>query len=409
MSIRSAASQLRLSSARRRIDAFIEQIDTLRESSFPHDDGKRVLLAIRGKFVVIKQMLDLPPTASDAMADRVSFHISEVISEYTEILGLILRSTNVRNAFELHYVLKQMVEKVLGRPTDLLISSEWNFVPFTYPIGIELLPDVVLIGSPAPESENPLIVPLAGHELGHSAWRVTDAADGLADRLNAAVDVALEKHKRQLETSLADDDLVSRSSEAVLRDRCAAHALSQLEEIYCDIVGLYLFGPSYLYAFDYLLAPGGSDRSLDYPSDGKRMEILAATADKLGLPVDPAVRSQWAPTSVVIDQRRLTHVVDDVVAALLDTLIEHVEAFMAERGIIPPGEVAIQAILGAFNQRQPHSSQATLGEIISAGWKFLRAQDGLADQRDTYKVLCDLIWKTVEVTEYLEKGLSADA
>lgn len=411
MSTRTAASQLRLSSARRRIASFIDQIDVLAESSFPHDDGKQVLSTIRERFVELEQLLDLPPTASDDLADRICFHISEVISEYTEILGLVLRSTNVRNAFELHYVLKGMVRQVLDKETDLLISSEWAFVPFTYPIGIELLPDVVLIGSPAPESENPLIVPLAGHEIGHSAWRLTDVEDAFSDRLNQAVDVAIQAHKRVIDEKTNDDDLVTRSSAAVLRDRCAEHALHQLEEIYCDLVGLHLFGPSYLYAFSYLLGPGGSDRSLDYPSDAQRMEILAGTADELGIEVDPALRTQWTASSCPPDQRRFANIVDDAVAALVADLKTHVRDFMDRRGIAPPTASGIEKVYAAFVAREPYPEQASLGEIISAGWKFLQQEAGLAekDKRATYKVLCDLIWKTIEVAEYLEKKLRSHA
>ena len=32
------------------------------------------------------------------------------------------------------------------------------------------LPGFVFIGLPAPESANPFLIPLGGHELGHSAW-----------------------------------------------------------------------------------------------------------------------------------------------------------------------------------------------------------------------------------------------
>lgn len=411
MSTRTAASQLRLSSARRRIASFIDQIDVLAESSFPHDDGKHVLDTIRERFLELEQMLELPPTAKDDLADRICFHISEVISEYTEILGFVLRSTNVRNAFELHYVLKEMVEQVLETETDLLISSEWAFVPFTYPIGIELLPDVVLIGSPAPESQNPLIVPLAGHEIGHSAWRVTNVEDAFSERLNKAVDAAIQAHKRALDEKPGEDDLVTRSSVAVLRDRCAEHALHQLEELYCDLVGLYLFGSSYLFAFDYLLGPGGSDRSLDYPSDAQRMEILTKGAEELGIDVDPALGQHWTASTCAADQRRFVSIVDDAVATLVDDLKAHVQELMDSRGIAPPSADGIVKVYEAFAQSQPYAERATLGEIISAGWRFLQGEGGLAHKgkRETYKVLCDLIWKTIEVAEFLEKKRKPDA
>lgn len=409
MSTRSAASQLRLSSAKRRIASFIEQIDVLAESSFPHDDGQNVLKTIRVQFLELVRLVDLPPTASDDLADRVCIHVAEVISEYTEILGLVLRSTNVRNAFELHYVLKAMVEKVLGQPTDMLISSEWAFVPFTYPVGIDLLPGVVLIGSPAPESENALIVPLAGHEIGHSAWRLRSAEDEFTGSLFLAVDKAILAKGNT--GGDQEDDLVTRSSAGVLRDRCADLALHQLEEVYCDLVGLYLFGPAYLYAFDYLLGPGGADRSLDYPSDAQRMAILANAADELGIYVDPALRDRWTRATCIVDHRRLASIADEAVATLIDDLKIHVLTFMRELDLEPPTAAGIDRVYAAFASHQPYADLATLGEIVSAGWKYLRSQGDLAEegQRVTFKVLCDLIWKTIEVTEYLEKGRAPDA
>lgn len=409
MNKRTAASQLRLSSAKRRIASFIEQIDVLAESSFPHDDGKNVLQTIRAQFLDLVRLVDLPPTANDDLADRVCIHVAELISEYTEILGLVLRSTNVRNAFELHYVLKGLVERVLGQPTDMLISSEWAFVPFTYPIGIDLLPDVVLIGSPAPESENALIVPLAGHEIGHSAWRINNVEVEFAGPLMVAVDAAIAAKGGA--GSGQEDDLVMRSSAAVLRDRCADLALHQTEEIYCDLIGLFLFGSSYLYAFDYLLGPGGADRSIDYPSDAQRMEILAQAAEELDIAVDPAVRDRWTRATCGEDHRRLASIVDDAVATAIDDLKAHVLAYMRGLGLEPPSTAGIDRVHAAFAVHQPYSELATLGEIISAGWKYLRAQGDLADenQRSSFKVLCDLIWKTIEVNEYLEKGREPDA
>lgn len=408
MSTRTAASQLRLSSAKRRIASFIEQIDVLAESSFPHDDGKNVLATIRQQFLELVRLVELPPTATDEMADRICVHVSERISEYTEILGLVLRSTNVRNAFELHYVLKGMVERVLGQPTDLLISSEWAFVPFTYPVGIDLLPNVVLIGSPAPESENALIVPLAGHEIGHSAWRIANVEEELAEALYVAIDAAIASKGKT--GSAPEDDLVTRLKASVLRDRSADYAMHQLEEIYCDLIGLNLFGPSFLYAFDYLLAPGGADRSIDYPSDAQRMAILAETAEELGIFVDPALRERWTQANYT-DERRFGAIVDEAVGAMIGNLKAHIQEFHKQGALHPPSETEIDEVYAAFAQRQPYEGQASLGAIISAGWKSLRAESDLAGdkQRDAFKVLCDLIWKTIEVTEYLEKGQAPDA
>jgi hypothetical protein len=90
------------------------------------------------------------------------------------LAGFLVRSTNVRNAFELYRPLLRLARDLLEptvtpdqRRTRLVLSSEWEYSPLSYS-ELPDLPGVVLIGLPAPESSNPLLVPLAGHELGHS-------------------------------------------------------------------------------------------------------------------------------------------------------------------------------------------------------------------------------------------------
>lgn len=368
-----------------------------------------VLRDIRNHFASQVSLLELPPTATDAMADRVCAHVAKLISEYTAILGFVLRSTNVRNAFELHHVMKSLVERVLGQNTYLLISSEWDFVPFTYPIGIDLLPRAVLLGSPAPESENPLIIPLAGHEIGHSAWRTSNVEDSLNEAVMSAVDDAIATKVGT--PSSAENEQDRRAEISLMRDRCGFYALQQLEEIYCDLLGLYLFGPSYLYAFDYLLGPGGTDRYLHYPSDAKRMEILAATADQLAIWVDTGLRDRWTTAQCSQEDEESLAIIDHAVDATIDTLKSLVSEFVTGLGLAPPTGENIARVQAAFEQGQPYAETATLGEIISAGWSLLRSNGDLAtdENRKSYKVLCDLIWKTIEVTEYLEKGPASDA
>jgi hypothetical protein len=64
------ASRLRLSSARRRIHAFLEQIDLLATSSFPHDDGKAALQSIRLKCLELRGRLNVPASARPELVDQ---------------------------------------------------------------------------------------------------------------------------------------------------------------------------------------------------------------------------------------------------------------------------------------------------------------------------------------------------
>ena len=89
------------------------------------------------------------------------------------LLGFIVRSTSVRNSFEVFWPLLRLARQVLQTDAKLILSSEWLYSPFYRPSAD--LSDYVLLGFPASESSNPLLVPLAGHELGHT----NGGSDGL--------------------------------------------------------------------------------------------------------------------------------------------------------------------------------------------------------------------------------------
>jgi hypothetical protein len=400
---------LRLSSARRRVDAFLEQIDVLATSSFPHLDGKAALEKIRRHCLDRRKDLDLPADTRADLIDRLCLQLSDELADYTDILGFILRSTNVRNPFELHFVLKALIQKSLGQKADLLISSEWAYVPFTYPMSVDLLPDFVLIGTPAPESGNPLLTPLAGHEIGHSAWRVFGFPGRYARLVSDAVDAELGRNvkaRKEIELQMPMGALQS----ARARDECAEHALKQLEEVFCDLFGLYLFGEAYVAAFDYLLGPGGYARALNYPSDAQRLRFLVAFAgsDALRLTIDPALTSHWIEGRPAQEDRPTAEIVDAVVSELVPAMRNELLGRLRASGVRSPDAAIVRSVLEAFERGEPYGERAELGEIVTAGWRRLRSleeQPGLdtVERRKRHRVLGDLVLKSVEVAEYHDR------
>lgn len=143
----------------------------MEDSDFPYAQSREALGRIRDLFKDCRnRILQLPP---DKALDIVKAMCGEVLTtlfRYLPLLGFILRSTNVRNAFELYGPLLRLARRIVSSTTQLILSSEWRmYSPFTY-LRIPALPEFVLIGFPAPESANPLLLPLAGHELGHTVW-----------------------------------------------------------------------------------------------------------------------------------------------------------------------------------------------------------------------------------------------
>ncbi len=158
--------------ARSKLNATLSQIRKLKTIEFPHKDSYDALVSIENHLLMLGADHDqaLEEGSIDAIT-MVSEMVNKKIIELLPILGHVIRSTNVRNAFEIYAPLLRISKTLLGEETKLLISSEWEYAPFAYPQTHPFLSDFVLIGLPASESSNALIVPLAGHELGHLLWR----------------------------------------------------------------------------------------------------------------------------------------------------------------------------------------------------------------------------------------------
>ena len=116
-----STSQLRIAASLRKIRAFLRQIEELKASDFPHKDGESALAAIEKRFQEWERSVrSLPPTSKSETIDETFEGLTRIINRNTEILGFILRSTNVRNAFELYFPLKRLVQQILGNDVSLL-------------------------------------------------------------------------------------------------------------------------------------------------------------------------------------------------------------------------------------------------------------------------------------------------
>jgi hypothetical protein len=393
---------LRLASARRKLRAFVEQIEIVEASDFPHHDGQAALALVKKKAVDLKRQLDrLPDNAQGANSACDSVRLT--VRLYTEVLGFILRSTNVRNAFEVHFPLKRLIETAIGKRARLIMSSEWKFVPFTYPMTLDILPDYVLVGGPASEADNALIVPLAGHEIGHSAWRHHNIRGEILVETVSAVSSAIAGSPLQRDHLLRlgwgpGGDL------SVIQQMALKFALKQLEELFCDIFGLYVFGPSYLYAYEYFLAPGGGPRSHTYPSSLARVQYNLRAAQELGVAFEADLFEEWEDSlSTVGADTSILVIADKAVELVFPSLLAKTKSLLKRRRIRQPREAQIEAVGAALSRQVPYGEGAYLSEIVTAGWRRLRAKGGfgLNDEAPEFKALNELMLKSVEVSEFL--------
>lgn len=397
-----SATTLRLASARRRVRAFLDQIDQLEASDFPHPDGREALDFIKQHFVIRQNSLrDLPPSVSEEVVREICTNTTVFLARYTGVLGFILRSTNVRNAFEVHFPLKRLVEQVISTNARLVMSSEWNFVPFTYPMNLDLLPDFVLVGGPAPESGNVLIVPLAGHEIGHSAWRSHEVKDKIQADLTKAIGEAIAANPSERDRVLGELRK-SGLDLSYLQNACLFTAVRQLEEIFCDLFGLYVFGEAYLYAYEYFLAPGGGARTTGYPSAKDRVQYLLDAAAVLKLEVDSGLFVGWQPSSVRNGLDDVLAFADAAVSQTVPALRDVAFQLLQSKKITPNRPEVVHRVMEAFKGHVPDGGGASLAEIVTAGWRYLRNAGGLSSDGDRleHDMLIELMLKSIEVSEF---------
>jgi hypothetical protein len=389
---------LRLASARQRLRAIIDEIGTLEGSDFPHPDAEAALEDIKTHFSNLLGLTTDGSSLSVRTIRQLCMDVAVQSELYLPVLGFLLRSTNVRNAFELYDPLRAIVSEAISSDARLVISSEWDFIPFTYPMNLDVLPKYVLVGGPASESSNPLVIPLAGHEIGHSAWRQHDIASSIEAEFTAALeDVA------KLNADIANELEQDYGSDYIgfLRDV----GFKQLEEIFCDCFGLYLFGESYAFAYEYFMFPGGAERSLDYPAEEDRIDYLRQAAQKRGIILSADLFTGWKPSSDAPDcDPNIDAIVDGASRRMLPTLFSAVDGLLSRSGVPTPSPDAAGRIAESYKRSIPNPEGGNLADIVTAGWHCLREASSVGEDSHAVTLhLSELMLKSIEVAEYQKR------
>ena len=216
----------------------------------------------------------------------------------------------------------------------------------------------------------------------------------------------------------------------------------QMEEFFCDFVGLYLFGDSFLYAFAYFLCPDfPGERSPKYPRINSRVaQLIKArgrfaakwTEEIYALPADVTdLFEEKPPDEISRDARQRRGAVNpliwegvdqialDMTGRLLDIIIEFGERpnWASLRNFSQTERTAVRE---HFYWAVPAEKAGSLANVLNAAWDVERAQDfwdnhpslqadadDKADQEKMRKIalrrqeaLQDLVLKNIEVLEY---------
>jgi hypothetical protein len=349
--------------------------------------------------------------------------VNEGIMIYQPILGFILRSTNVRNAFEVYGPILRIVGSILEPGIDikeiktrLILSSEWDYTPSVYR-ELPALPGFALVGLPAPESSNPLLVPLFGHELGHVIWERKEMEIEVRDKLlDKIFEIIRERwsdfveifhdHQEAEIDNLEDNSAISEDLTLSLE-----LALRQAEESFSDFVGLYLFGKSFLHAFAYLISPGlPFTRDVEYPNMRTRVKNLLKAAATYKIKISDGYELLFEDSdspkmtaadefSLILTEMALERIVNDLIAKAKGIISSSV----FKKPWKKPTRKEQERIYKMLKNVVPATGCNTLPDILNAAWKAYedpRLWDDIPHvMKKKDSVLKDLILKNIEVYE----------
>lgn len=396
-----------------KLRALVRQIGELNSSEFPHEDGKAALdLILKCIEVDINRGKQIPNSASTALLHSYFSQTNLNTYNLLPVLGFILRSTNVRNSFEFFDPLKRLALALLGPKAKLILSSEWEFSPMTYPMCISQLPNFILIGLPASESENALIIPLAGHELGHTVWISKNIAESFSAIFWERIKAAFLANWPRYEGIFGDADKTKIDTDLQIRANVNGAYKSlekQATEIFCDALGVALFGHSFLQAFRYLLAPGfPTTRSEKYPTLKRRVEYIERASTLYGFSTAKSYVDDFVAEKDIPDSKTtfIIEMADIAVSECVEEIFAKASNILNTSALRGPKEECVLSVVNAFRLGIPADSGILeLSDIVEAGWKIQNDIEWMSGQSQSDKVsmLNELIFKSIEVVEFYKR------
>jgi hypothetical protein len=342
------------------------------------------------------------------------------MNKYLPLLGFILRSTNVRNSFEISEPLTRLAKRLLKRALTFVVSSEWEFSPLTYTLSFQELPNVILLGFPSFESGNALVIPIAGHELGHWIWRHDNVEAQFFAILEKNIIDAFIDSQTELRGILGHDmDIGNIRTDVHMRGMWEISfddSVRQCEEIFSDFVGLKLFGESYMHSFEYLAGPfTGEPRSRDYPDMKTRAEYLVRAAARFSVEAPDAYASHFDDSleSMGLAERFLLKASDVATQATVDNLLDTVLEISVSYDFPPLSADESERCLTRIRKGMPAEGVAYIGNIVNAGWAAYRDESilpqSLMGERRRIDALNELLLKSIEVAEFEARMRDGDA
>jgi hypothetical protein len=403
--------------ARSKIRGVLDTLEEITALDFPFQHAKEALLELSKTFKNIEKTLgSLGPHNDPATVNTCCHQALEMLSLQLPTIGSIARSTEVSGPVEFHGPFLRIARQAIGPTARLIISSEWEISPNTL-----IVPELfhghqfVLVGLPVSESDNSLITPLAGHELGHNIWEkeqysqavMKPVYEHLLELLNGKYWNAFQEEYRLTTKEQIEGDMFG----VMIWENTIAWASAQCQELFCDMIGLLLFRESYFYAFAYLVAPWGFDRTEPrYPSIENRVAAMVAAADAYGIPTPTGFKNSFSAPQRS-DEDLLLAVCDEAVSLILPQLIKQAEEFISKKALAPDISDA-DRILQDFKRGVPATKANGICSILIAGWRLRCSKENpwgagyaLADDENWPSTLNEILLKSFEVFEIEQRQL----
>src|ERR1700687_1461266 len=100
---------------RNQVSAFLNEVEKLKESEFPYEHSRVALIEVASVFSNHLNYLEKITSANDSKVIRRACDAAvDGVGYYLPLLGFILRSTNIRNAFEIYGPILQLAQRILG-------------------------------------------------------------------------------------------------------------------------------------------------------------------------------------------------------------------------------------------------------------------------------------------------------
>lgn len=390
--------------ARDRLHRFELQLERISRSEFLPDSTSNALKTIGSEIQRLRSVLDEVITFDDeAFLLRHAVLINQKLYNLTNYLGILLRSTNLRNSFEASFAFEEMSRKLIGEDDRLIISSEWDSTPFYIPNPPAVLEGYVFIGMPAFASRNALLLPLAAHELGHAIWRIRSIDGPLITTADIHLRSEIEKDEPAFirDFGLEQNLFLSSEKDRVISD-CLKLVGSQCEEIFCDIFGATLFGKSYLYAFDFFLSPGFGTREFDYPSLLDRIAFMKEVTTVS----EPEIlnNESIAKATPQVRSPPLVVLADKITSLLIPGILKVANEIASRIEYNRTGNDTIEELIKNLDIGIPPRRPASPIDILNAIWTVFLKKQSIDDSLDNRIKLTDLMTnlclKSLEIYEY---------